>query len=674
MKSFFKFISFVLVLAAVAGGVYLVMKNQETRRGAAANATSTSVLPSTVTTKVGREFDVHVWVNTGANTDKLVGSEFIVKFDPTLIKYVSSKIVPKDYEILNDVSNVNGELKFKIVSTDSEKSGAVDLVKLTFKYLSGGGTIVVKAGGKMMISGQTATWDIPTNNSMTYSKGSDDVNDTTPTQTPTPTSVPDGSNLKFACSSDGKKVTYTWDAVPNALYYNFQHDYYSNNSTACTPSWLCPNSEDKWVGSYHARSIDFDIIPDKNYEGTVYARIGNDSFMFPSIVKYSCPSGTVTPTATTTQQNQLFTFNAGSTAISVGSSTTLTWTLSSGSTLTCTKDGDWNGKTTTSGSQVVTPKSTSTYSLSCKKSDQRATKISVTVKVVKLPTLTLKASKNNIQSGKSTKLSWDVSGSAVTCTKSVGWTGTTTDSGNQFVFPTSTTTYSMVCVNTAGSSSVKSVTIKVQGGNGTTPTPTSIPDGTSYKLNYKMSFGGVLAIYAKCLVEWPFKITVMSNGVTKTFTDVLPQNQSILNNKLIFSGTLALDGFNYSSNVAVFASGPKHLQVKYGQDLQTSSYNQAGGILTLTKTDSPVYDFSGYPIVPGDVVSNTSQDKQDGVINGVDYAYVKSKANIHEEVPDNKKGEVEGYLRGDLNGDCQVNSGDVTVMKSSLQERQGQLY
>jgi hypothetical protein len=206
----------------------------------------------------------------------------------------------------------------------------------------------------------------------------------------------------------------------------------------------------------------------------------------------------------------------------------------------------------------------------------------------------------------------------------------------------------------------------------TNPVPT--PDGVNYLLNYKMSFGGVVAANAKCLVEWPFKITVLSNGSTKTYTGVMPQNNTTVNNKLVFSGTLTLAGFNHSSNIAVFASGPKHLQVKYGKDLQTSSYNQAGGSLTLTKTNSPVYDFSGYPLVAGDVVSNTSQDVQDGIINGVDYAYVKSKANIHETVPEDKMGEVEGYLRGDLNGDCQVNSGDVTVMKSSLQERQGQLY
>jgi hypothetical protein len=572
MKSFFKFISFVLVLAAVAGGVYLVMKNQETRRGATANATSTSVLPANVSTKTGDNFNVHVWVNTGANTDKLVGAEFIVKFDPSLIKYVSSNVVANNYQILNEVSADNGELEFKIVSMSGEKSGAIDLVKLNFKSLGGAGKIEVKTGGKMMISGQSNMWDIATNNLMNYSTAN---TTTTPTTSVTPTT-------------------------------------------------------------------------------------------------------TVTPTATTTQQNQMFTFNAGSTAISVGSSTTLTWTLSSGSTLTCTKDGDWNGKTNVSGSQVVTPKSTSTYSLSCKKSDQRATKISVTVKVVKLPTLTLKASKNNIQSGKSTKLSWDVSGSAVTCTKSVGWTGTVTDSGNKYVSPTTTTTYSMVCANAAGSSSVKSVTITVQGGNEITPTPTGVgnsgvtptptPDGINYLLNYKMSFGNISAANAKCLVDWPFKISVLSNGSSKTFTGILPQFKTVVDNKLIFNGTLTLSGFNQNNNVAVFVSGPQHLQMKYGKDLQTSAYNQAGGSLTLTKTNSPVYDFSGYPLAPGDVVSNTSQDEQDGIINAVDYAYVKSRSITHLTVDEGE------FLKGDLNGDCQVNSGDIIVIKSSLQERQGQLY
>ena len=71
MKGIFKILSIVILLGALVGGAILVQKNQETRKGAAANETSVSVLPSSVVVAGGKNFDVHTWVNTGKSTDKL---------------------------------------------------------------------------------------------------------------------------------------------------------------------------------------------------------------------------------------------------------------------------------------------------------------------------------------------------------------------------------------------------------------------------------------------------------------------------------------------------------------------------------------------------------------------------------------------------------------------------
>ncbi|PIV07778.1 hypothetical protein COS53_00665, partial [Candidatus Shapirobacteria bacterium CG03_land_8_20_14_0_80_35_14] len=90
-------------------------------------------------------------------------------------------------------------------------------------------------------------------------------------------------------------------------------------------------------------------------------------------------------------------------------------------------------------------------------------------------------------------------------------------------------------------------------------------------------------------------------------------------------------------------------------------------VLTADVSTSPVYDFSNYPIIPGDVVGVNS-DFSDGWINGVDFAYVKTKSLVHETVAEG------GYLKGDLDGNCQVNSNDVNLLKISLQDKQGQLY
>jgi len=176
-------------------------------------------------------------------------------------------------------------------------------------------------------------------------------------------------------------------------------------------------------------------------------------------------------------------------------------------------------------------------------------------------------------------------------------------------------------------------------------------------LNYKVVFGGVIAANSQCAINWPLKIMVSGNGQSKTYENIVPTNKKVVGNKLVFSGNLALTGFTQTSGVAAFISGSKHLSSKYGKNNQTDLYDIAGGELTLTKTNSPVYDFSDYPLLAGDI-------NNDAMINGVDFASVKAKSLIHESTD----------LRGDLDGNCQVNSNDVNILKMSLQSKQGQTY
>jgi hypothetical protein len=148
----------------------------------------------------------------------------------------------------------------------------------------------------------------------------------------------------------------------------------------------------------------------------------------------------------------------------------------------------------------------------------------------------------------------------------------------------------------------------------------TIVDGESPVLNYKMAFGGVDPSGYQCLVSWPLQIIVLSQGESKVYTDV-PSSSTIVGDKLVFSGQLSLTGFTKTENVAVFIKGPKHLQMKYGINNQVGAYNQPGGELTLTKdANSPVYDFSQYPLLAGDIVSNENESMQDGWINGVDFS------------------------------------------------------
>lgn len=188
-------------------------------------------------------------------------------------------------------------------------------------------------------------------------------------------------------------------------------------------------------------------------------------------------------------------------------------------------------------------------------------------------------------------------------------------------------------------------------------------------LNYKVSFAYVKAGDAKCAVDWPMQVIVLGSGASKVYTNVIPGSKSEADGKVIFQGSFRLDGFTQRENLAVFFKGSKHLQRKYAINNQSGAYGKAGGEITLTDSaeTSPLYDFSAYPMIPGDV-KGPNTDTQDGWISGVDYSYVKGKAAVYETV------DTGGYLLGDLDGNCQVNSNDVNELKKSLEEKQEELY
>lgn len=187
-------------------------------------------------------------------------------------------------------------------------------------------------------------------------------------------------------------------------------------------------------------------------------------------------------------------------------------------------------------------------------------------------------------------------------------------------------------------------------------------------LNYKVSFGYVNPLASQCAVDWPVQVIALSEGTTKVYSDVIMKNKKNGSDRVTFEGSLELVGFPHKEKVAVFFKGPKHLQMKYGIQNQSTSYDKAGGELTLTTNaeTSPKYDFSQYWMLPGDLVG-TDSEVPDGWINGRDFSYMKKHAD-HTTV------EAGEYLFADLNGDCQTNSNDVNVLKKSLEFKQGQLY
>ncbi|KKQ69085.1 MAG: hypothetical protein US90_C0019G0007 [Candidatus Shapirobacteria bacterium GW2011_GWE2_38_30] len=79
------------------------------------------------------------------------------------------------------------------------------------------------------------------------------------------------------------------------------------------------------------------------------------------------------------------------------------------------------------------------------------------------------------------------------------------------------------------------------------------------------------------------------------------------------------------------------------------------------------YDFSKYPLLPGDIMAGNSEG-QDGLVNGMDFARMKALAITHETWGEGQ------FRNGDLDGNCQYNSRDITLLKNSLNEKLDILY
>lgn len=202
------------------------------------------------------------------------------------------------------------------------------------------------------------------------------------------------------------------------------------------------------------------------------------------------------------------------------------------------------------------------------------------------------------------------------------------------------------------------------------PSPTLPPTGTVQILNFKMSFSGVTS-EAMC-TNWPVQVMVLaSNGVSKTYNDiVLSKTQESRDGLAVYKANVALNGFNQTNSLAVFIKGPKHLQTKYGKNNQVDFYGVSGGeIGGLTKdvNTSPTFDFSGYPLLAGDM-TRYIDGKEAGVIDGRDFSYIKSEVVKRSSVGPGED------LSADLNGNCAYESQDTALFMLALKDKLEQLY
>lgn len=207
-------------------------------------------------------------------------------------------------------------------------------------------------------------------------------------------------------------------------------------------------------------------------------------------------------------------------------------------------------------------------------------------------------------------------------------------------------------------------------GSGVTPTvPASSDDSV---LKFKMAFYGVrgdaLCADAEGL---PLTVTVRSNdGLVKTYSNIVTTRLNSDGDLALYEAVVPLAGFNVRDGVAVFVKSPKSLQVKYGINGQASYYGIAGGELsglTNNADSTPVFDFSGYPLLMGDVTGQTAGE-QDGVVDGLDFSFIKTESIKRTEVAEHT------FMLTDMNGNCKMESQDLANMMLSLSVKQGQLY
>ena len=292
---------------------------------------------------------------------------------------------------------------------------------------------------------------------------------TTPVTTPAPapSAIP---TVTFSVSPKsitlGQAVNLTWS---------------SSNADGCTAS----GSKD-WVGSGFGAAF-----RSARGSSTVYPTVtGNSTYIIPctnstsgltstpSSVTVTVAAAQVTPAPVPTPApaaTPTVTISASSQNISVGQSTTLSWSSQNATSCSASGTNDWTGTKTTSGSATVTPGSVGTYYYAITCTNSAGTTSSPAVATVTInpapaaavPTVTVSASPTTITSGQSTTITWSSTNSTYCTGTGSGdgsWFGTKAASGIVTITPPSnigTATYVVYCANSAGAGASASATITI---------------------------------------------------------------------------------------------------------------------------------------------------------------------------------------------------------------------
>lgn len=225
---------------------------------------------------------------------------------------------------------------------------------------------------------------------------------------------------------------------PNCIYYTGNPSAYDFCLDVMGSSW-----------DGQRLSIDWEGITDRNI---------NDTFGYSYMTQISVFANQTVAAPT-------ISFTANPAAINQGNSSVLNWSTTNANT--CTASGGWSGSQPVIGTFAVTPSVTTSYILTCSGSGGTSTESrTVTVGNVSggVPTITMSISPSSVNIGNSASLVWSTAG-ATACSAFGGWSGNKNVSGSETVFPTTTTTYGLVCSGPGGSA-VQNQTVTVGSGIG----------------------------------------------------------------------------------------------------------------------------------------------------------------------------------------------------------------
>ena len=195
------------------------------------------------------------------------------------------------------------------------------------------------------------------------------------------------------------------------------------------------------------------------------------------------PGGTATRTATVQVVTSPFiTFSGSPLNLTTGNSSTLSWNVIGGDTISIDQG---IGSVGASGTRVVRPTTTTKYTLTS--TNTSGTEVAtVTLNPSPLPVInSFTLTPSDISVGSNSALSWDVSGATSLFINN--GIGAVSNSGSRNVNPSSSTTYRLTATNAAGDSTTSEVTLTVNGPPTVnfTASPTNINVGESSKLTWK---------------------------------------------------------------------------------------------------------------------------------------------------------------------------------------------